>query len=107
MRPLGAPPSFRSASQEDMAKRWLIHPHDPQRIADLASAARVPAVVAPLLLCRGTHDPRPPQSFLAPNLSHWRDPQPFPGIPEAAQRLYAAVRDGRRITIYGDYDVDG
>src|SRR5207302_11414833 len=29
------------------------------------------------------------------------------GVPEAADRLYAAVRQGKRICIYGDYDVDG
>jgi single-stranded-DNA-specific exonuclease len=90
-----------------MAKRWLIHPHDPQRIADLARAARVPAVVAQLLLCRGIHDPRLAQEFLTCRLSDLRDPQTLPGIPQAAERVYAAVRDGRRITIYGDYDVDG
>ena len=39
-----------------MAKRWRIHPHDPDRIAALGRAAGIPAVVAQLLICRGITD---------------------------------------------------
>ncbi len=90
-----------------MAKRWRIHPHDPDRIADLARAAGVPAVVAQLLLCRGIYDPRLAREFLDCRLTGLRDPQELPGVAEAAERLHAAVADRRRIVIYGDYDVDG
>src|SRR5262245_47907521 len=90
-----------------MAKRWRIHSHDPQRIADLARAADVPAVVAQLLLCRGIYDPRIAQEFLQCRLSGLRDPQELPGITLATERLHAALQDRRRIVIYGDYDVDG
>ncbi|MBN1591366.1 MAG: single-stranded-DNA-specific exonuclease RecJ [Pirellulales bacterium] len=90
-----------------MAKRWRIHSHDPDRIAALARAAGVPSVVAGLLLCRGISDPRVIQQFLAPSLSALHDPNDLPGCSEAAQRLLAAVADGRRIVVYGDYDVDG
>ena len=34
-------------------------------------------------------------------------PHLMPGIPEAAERIVAAVRDKRKICVYGDYDVDG
>src|SRR5262249_33692348 len=34
-------------------------------------------------------------------------PELLPGVREAADRVHAAVRAGRRITVYGDYDVDG
>lgn len=34
-------------------------------------------------------------------------PDALPGAVDAARRLAAAVRDKRRIVIYGDYDVDG
>jgi single-stranded-DNA-specific exonuclease len=94
-------------SQEDMAKRWRIHSHDPERIAALSRAAEIPAVVAQLLICRGIHDPRQAREFLDCKLSGLRDPQQLPGVPLAAERLHAAVQEQKRIIVYGDYDVDG
>jgi single-stranded-DNA-specific exonuclease len=94
-------------SQEDMPKRWRIHPHDPDRILALERAAGVPAVVAQLLICRGIHDPLLARQFLECKLSDLRPPELLPGVPEAAERIAAAVAARRRIVIYGDYDVDG
>ena len=58
-----------------MAKRWHIHPHDPDRIAALQRAAGIPAVVAQLLICRGITDPAKARIFLDPKLTDLRDPQ--------------------------------
>jgi len=90
-----------------MVKRWRIHPHDPDRIASLARAAGVPAVVAELLICRGITHPDDARVFLDPKLSALRDPECLPGCREAAEKVHAAVAAGKRIVIYGDYDVDG
>ena len=90
-----------------MAKVWRIHAHDAQRIASLERAAGVPAVVAQLLICRGTTDPLAAKVFLDPKLSALRDPEALPGCTAAAERLHAAIVGGRRIVVFGDYDVDG
>jgi len=90
-----------------MAKQWRIQTHDATRIAALERTAAVPAVVAQLLACRGLYDPRAARDFLDAKLASLRDPEELPGLSAAADRAIAAVNDGRRITIYGDYDVDG
>jgi single-stranded-DNA-specific exonuclease len=90
-----------------MAKHWRIHPHDSPRIARLEREAGVSAVVAQLLVGRGVVDPLVAREFLSPRLSALRDPELLPGVTVAAERIAAAVRDRRRITIYGDYDADG
>ncbi|HEV3136623.1 MAG TPA: single-stranded-DNA-specific exonuclease RecJ [Pirellulales bacterium] len=90
-----------------MAKLWRIQPHDATRIVALERAAKVPAVVAQLLLCRGIHDARIAREFLDAKLTSLRDPEDLPGVSGAADRLMAAIAAGRRIVIYGDYDVDG
>ncbi len=90
-----------------MAKRWRIHPHDPDRIAALGRAAGIPAVVAQLLICRGITDPASARTFLDPRLSALRDPQLLPGCTEAVRRIHDAVAAGRRIVVYGDYNVNG
>ena len=90
-----------------MAKRWRVLPHNPDRIAALQSAAGIPAVIAQLLICRGISDPTQAQSFLDPKLTDLRDPEQLPGCAAAAERIHQAIRDKRRIVVYGDYDVDG
>jgi len=90
-----------------MAKRWRIHPHDPARIAQLERTAGVPAVVAQLLACRGLDQPVAIREFLECKLSGLRDPDELPGLVQAAERVTAAVKAGRKVVIYGDYDADG
>ncbi len=67
----------------------------------------VPAVVAQLLVCRGIRDPDQARRFLDPKLSALREPELLPGCWAAAERIHRALRQGRRIVVYGDYDVDG
>ena len=90
-----------------MAKRWIIHPHDPDRIADLSRSAGIPAVVAQLLVCRKITDPVAAREFLDPKLSALRDPELLPGCLDAARHLHRAIAERQRIVIHGDYDVDG
>lgn len=90
-----------------MPKRWRILPHDPDRIAALQRAAGIPAVVAQLLVARGTTDAAAARRFLDPQLSALHDPELLPGCEAAARRIHQAIAARRRITIYGDYDVDG
>jgi single-stranded-DNA-specific exonuclease len=45
--------------------------------------------------------------FLRPELKELLPPEQLPGAVEAGRRLADAARRGRKIVIYGDYDVDG
>jgi single-stranded-DNA-specific exonuclease len=90
-----------------MAKRWRIHSHDSDRITALEQSAGIPPVVAHLLLCRGVTDSTAAKSFLDPKLTDLRDPDLLPGCVKAAELIHRAIRDRKRICIYGDYDVDG
>ena len=90
-----------------MPKRWRIATYDPARVAALERAAGIPAVVAQLLLGRGICDCDSARAFLDSKLSGLRDPEELPGAVQAAGLIHQAIRDGRRITVYGDYDADG
>ena len=98
-------PSTRGQARHQ--KTWKVFPHDADRITRLEQAAKVPTVVAQLLLCRGVEDPTAAHQFLAARLSDLRDPSLLPGIDQAADRIFAAIQSRRPITIYGDYDCDG
>jgi single-stranded-DNA-specific exonuclease len=90
-----------------MPKRWRIASYDPERVSQLQHSAGISAVVAQLLLGRGIDDPGVARQFLEAKLSELRDPEELPGASQAAEILHQAIRDGRRIVIYGDYDADG
>jgi single-stranded-DNA-specific exonuclease len=89
------------------AKTWHLLPHDPVAIDRLASALRLSPIVAQLLLNRGLTEAESARRFLDAPLTGLHPPQLLPGVAEAADRLLAAVRAGRRVCVYGDYDVDG
>jgi single-stranded-DNA-specific exonuclease len=89
------------------AKTWHLLPHDPTAIDRLARALRVAPVVAHLLHNRGLTEPEQARRFLDTPLSGLHPPERLPGVSDAADRLLAAVRQGRRVCVYGDYDVDG
>jgi single-stranded-DNA-specific exonuclease len=90
-----------------MPKRWHIRPHDPAAVAALEQSTGVSSILAGLLAARSITDPAAVKAFLSGSLADLRDPETLPGVPEAADRILAAARAGRKIVIYGDYDADG
>jgi single-stranded-DNA-specific exonuclease len=90
-----------------MDKRWRIRPHDRTLITRLERSTGISSVVAQLLAARGVVETEGIQGFLDAKLSLLRDPEDLPGLSVAADRLTAAVRQKRRIVVYGDYDADG
>lgn len=60
-----------------------------------------------LLLSRGISSPEEAESFLHPGREDLLDPMLLDGMKEAAAIITGAIADGKRICVYGDYDVDG
>lgn len=92
-----------------MAEQWII----PESINPLAARAVAKRfglshpLVAQLLLRRGLVDDQKIIAFLNPDLAHLEDPFRLRMLERALSVLDEALRSGRRIVIYGDYDVDG
>ncbi|HEY0318712.1 MAG TPA: DHH family phosphoesterase, partial [Solirubrobacterales bacterium] len=61
--------------------------------------------VAVTLVRRGYRTPAQAQEFLAADESH--PPSAFDSMAEVVERIFAAVEQGRQITVHGDFDVDG
>lgn len=90
-----------------VAKTWRLLPHDREAIQSLATALRLPPAVAQLLWNRGSCDAESAARFLDTSLRILHPPALLPGVDQAAERLIQAIRDKKKICIYGDYDVDG
>ena len=91
-----------------MTRRWIL-PATPDEtlIRRLALELDIPSVVDSLLASRGFSTPEQASLFLDPRLATLRPPEEIPGIEAAAERIQEALLSGERITLYGDYDVDG
>jgi len=91
-----------------MQRRWILPPATDVVLARrLSVELGLSAVVAGLLIARGFTTPEEASNFLDPRLASLHPPEEIPGISLAAQRLLHAIAKGERITLYGDYDVDG
>src|SRR6185437_8432779 len=88
-------------------KTWHLLPHDRAAVERLSAALGLGPIVAQLLLNRGLGDAAEARRFLDPSLTGLHPPDLLPGVTEAADRILSAVRAGRRLCVYGDYDVDG
>jgi len=90
-----------------MAKVWRYATHDESLIKQLSQQLRVSPLLAQVLSARGYETADQASEFLTARLTDLHDPEQLPGIPEASDRVLSALQSERRITIYGDYDVDG
>jgi single-stranded-DNA-specific exonuclease len=86
---------------------WSLADSHPEEAAALARAARIPQVLAELLIARGIASPSQASAFLNPELAHLHDPFLMSGMNAAVERLERAIAGHEPILLYGDYDVDG
>jgi single-stranded-DNA-specific exonuclease len=88
-----------------MPRVWRFLPHDAALVGQVAANLHVSPLMAQVLIARGLEHQA--ADFLNSRLSTLYEPELLPGLSDAADRIVSAIRGGRRITIYGDYDVDG
>ena len=74
---------------------------------DLRAAVGGHALIAERLARDGLTDPSVALAFLNSELYVPASPFDFPGMDRAVERLAKAIRQGQRILIWGDFDVDG
>jgi single-stranded-DNA-specific exonuclease len=92
---------------EAVARVWAKRDIDESKTLALASALDLSPKLARLLVGRGVREVADAQKFLGPTLHHIPDPFSMKGVDRASLRLADAIANKERITLYGDYDVDG
>jgi single-stranded-DNA-specific exonuclease len=86
---------------------WNTRPHDEAAASTLANELKVSTITARLLAMRGLTNPDDASRFLNPSLDQLYDPFRLAGLECAAERLMKAIAGRERISVHGDYDVDG
>ena len=90
------------------ARHWVPRndSHDTSEILYFVEQLQIPPLMARLLIGRKfTLDAA--RQFLTARLADLPDPYLLPDMEVAVTRLSAALRQGEKIAIHGDYDVDG
>ena len=87
-------------------KEWVIRPLD-GGVRSLAMSLKVSHLLAQVLINRGITDAPAASCFLRPKLTGLIGPERMPGVEAAVRRIIRAVKSNEKITVYGDYDVDG
>ena len=91
-----------------MSAHFNILPSDAAAVAWLQQELDLPHFMAATLVARGIDTPEKAQLFMHPDLDRdWLDPYTIPGLKDAVDALERAVRTGKRIAVFGDFDLDG
>lgn len=86
---------------------WKIIPSDAALAQHLSTALDIPVLFGHLLQQRGIASAEAAKTFFKPSLEALHDPFLMKDMDIAVERLDRALKQGERILIYGDYDVDG
>jgi single-stranded-DNA-specific exonuclease RecJ len=89
------------------SRHWKIIPPRPEQARELSRALSISPVTAQLLINRGIGDAKGGKMYLRGTLADLHDPLLLDGLQEAVNRVLRALREGTKIRIFGDYDVDG
>ena len=79
----------------------------PGNLADWANTLSISPLLAGLLWHRGLLNPEDMDRFLCPGLRHLMRPDEIPGLAQAAATVAQGLAHGKKLFIWGDYDVDG
>ncbi len=104
---LAAEDSVFGVTRSLSGRAWRFRPAPERVIAALMQRYGLPDVVARLLAGRGV-DIEGAADYLAPSLrALMPDPYVLRDMDRAAERIAAAIRNGEKVAVFGDYDVDG
>lgn len=94
-------------SKKSFQGSWALYPQDKIISVELAEALQISLPLAQVMVNRGIKTVAEGDIFLAPKPEHLCSPFAMKDMEAAAEIIGQAVEKGRRIAVYGDYDVDG
>lgn len=91
-----------------MAAQFKVAPADPAFVSLIQEEFGLPRFVARTMVAHGVASLEEAHRFLSPDIERdWHNPYEIDQMEAAADRLEAAVREGERILVFGDFDLDG
>ena len=89
-----------------MNKKWEAYKIDESKVLKISKDFNISELMARILVNRNISEEKI-NSFLHPKIDDLFDPFLFNDMDKAVERIIKAIESKEKITIYGDYDVDG
>lgn len=90
-----------------LKKKWLLREFDKNRVVEMSKTFHISPLTAIILYNRGIREDKEITRFLSKDLGVMHDPYLLKDMEKAVGRIRQARDNHEKITIYGDYDVDG
>ena len=97
--------------KETKEKNWILKSHDTDeslnKVKEISDELGINPIIAKLLYSRGYTDVASAKSFIYMESEMLSNPFLMKDMELGIKRVMSAIENGEKITIYGDYDVDG
>ena len=90
-----------------MNKKWQIYEVDEEKVEELSNKYNLNKLLAVILTNRNIVKEEDIRLFLKPTRNDFHDPYLITDMKKAVERIIQAIEKQEKVTIYGDYDVDG
>ncbi len=90
-----------------LQKNWVLKEFDKSRVVEMSKEFHISPLVSIILFNRGIRSSEEIADFLKCDLESLHDPYLLKDMDKAVSRIRSARENSEKITIYGDYDVDG
>ena len=90
-----------------MNKKWQIYEVDEEKVEELSNKYHLNKLLATILANRNIVNEEEIRLFLNPTRNDFHDPYLITDMEKATDRIVKAIEKQEKVTIYGDYDVDG
>ncbi|MCX7710443.1 MAG: single-stranded-DNA-specific exonuclease RecJ [Clostridia bacterium] len=86
---------------------WAQGTYSGESVDQIIKKAGIPALLAKIFASRGIENKEEILEFLNPDMKLLHDPFLFNDMEMAVERIIRGIQKDEKITVYGDYDVDG
>ena len=90
-----------------LQRNWLLKEFDKNRVVEISKKFHISPLTSIILYNRGITEDNEISEFLSCDLKNLHDPYLLKDMDKAVERIMRAKENGEKLTIYGDYDVDG
>jgi single-stranded-DNA-specific exonuclease len=98
---------MNTPSSKPHEPQWVFPPKNPSLFQEIIDQFNIHPVTAQILVSRGFSSIQEIHEFLYAKLPNLYEPELFPDMELAVERILAAIQKKEAILIYGDNDVDG
>lgn len=87
--------------------KWVAKQSDPEIVAMLTKELKLNPLCAKVLVNRGINTKEVAEKFIRPDVSKLLDPFLLMDMDKGVAKIEETIKNGEKIVVYGDYDVDG